>query len=477
MSSLRGHITNLRKLCRLCGAKVQTANEKKRHLNPSLCIDYKVKIRNTFNLDVTKDQTHIHPPYFCEKCRKKLTNKKYDGGKATASVWTEHNSDCLPCKDADQMMKGGRPKKGGQPREMATDQNITCAPSPSPTSTHLVTPHTAVLSVNLPVPTVSDAIRTVSRLVTTTEQSQPLREWEENILTPLVKRKMANASDRQTIQCRTGGQPITLYKLTKARKTTTEVTRETARRRSVELNGARQVASAGDVHGQLQHELRVIPREELQTMLRDMDLAAVRIPDGHLLTAQTEIGINWSQTRKLRRWLKVYGVALETEKTSRGIARSLLSNVQVKCELLPLTVRDRDGNNKVEALPCASIPLDTAVLDHLERSIENDEDIKKLEQEITELQSSNSHMEAQMIKLRTQTAVPDLIPNKLVVASLPACSVFFSRADSFLLKPPSLAQCLPYCLSIVHEDNWMRSGSGVAARPDGVKFIRDGVGF
>ncbi|XP_078665687.1 uncharacterized protein LOC144908049 [Branchiostoma floridae x Branchiostoma belcheri] len=103
-------------------------------------------------------------------------------------------------------------------------------------------------------------------------------------------------------------------------------------------------------------------------MLRDMDLAAVRIPDGHLLTAQTEIGINWSQTRKLRRWLKVYGVALETEKTSRGIARSLLSNVQVKCELLPLTVRDRDGNNKVEALPCASIPLDTAVLDHLERS-------------------------------------------------------------------------------------------------------------
>ncbi|XP_078674200.1 myelin transcription factor 1-like isoform X33 [Branchiostoma floridae x Branchiostoma belcheri] len=34
--------------------------------------------------------------------------------------------------------------------------------------------------------------------------------------------------------------------------------------------------------------------------------------------------------------------------------------------------------------------------------IENDEDIKKLEQEITELQSSNSHMEAQMIKLRTQ---------------------------------------------------------------------------
>ncbi|XP_078703474.1 uncharacterized protein LOC144928666 [Branchiostoma floridae x Branchiostoma belcheri] len=103
-------------------------------------------------------------------------------------------------------------------------------------------------------------------------------------------------------------------------------------------------------------------------MLRDMDLAAVRIPDGHLLTAQTEIGINWSQTRKLRRWLKVYGVALETEKTSRGIARSLLSNVQVKCDLLPLTVRDRDGNNKVEALPCASIPLDTAVLDHLERS-------------------------------------------------------------------------------------------------------------
>ncbi|KAI8485873.1 hypothetical protein Bbelb_364250 [Branchiostoma belcheri] len=119
MSSLRGHITNLRKLCRLCGAKVQTANEKKRHLNPSLCIDYKVRIRNTFNLDVTKDQTHIHPPYFCEKCRKKLTNKKYDEGKATASVWTEHNSDCLPFKDADQMIKGG---EGDQRREVSPEK-------------------------------------------------------------------------------------------------------------------------------------------------------------------------------------------------------------------------------------------------------------------------------------------------------------------------------------------------------------------
>ncbi|CAH1240877.1 Hypp6151 [Branchiostoma lanceolatum] len=45
--------------------------------------------------------------------------------------------------------------------------------------------------------------------------------------------------------------------------------------------------------------LRIIPRAELQTML-----ATIRIPDDHLLiTAQSDIGINWSQTRQLRRYV------------------------------------------------------------------------------------------------------------------------------------------------------------------------------
>ncbi|CAH1250144.1 Hypp8791 [Branchiostoma lanceolatum] len=68
------------------------------------------------------------------------------------------------------------------------------------------------------------------------------------------------------------------------------------------------------------------------------------------------------------RWPKGYGITVESERTSRNVAQSLLSEVKVKCDLLPFTVRLHDGASSVEAIPCASIPLDAAVLDHLTRS-------------------------------------------------------------------------------------------------------------
>ncbi|CAH1250145.1 Hypp8792 [Branchiostoma lanceolatum] len=158
----------------------------------------------------------------------------------------------------------------------------------------VISPVPLPVPVPVPVPNVSDAIRIVSEVLTNTEQTEPLRQWEEQMLTPLVRRKVATAQDKQTIQCHTGGQPITLCKITKARKPTSEVTDATARSRTLEIQGARRLATAGDEHAQLQNELKIIPRAELQTMLRNMDLATIRIPDGHLLTAQTDIGINWN---------------------------------------------------------------------------------------------------------------------------------------------------------------------------------------
>ncbi|CAH1245992.1 Hypp7628 [Branchiostoma lanceolatum] len=179
--------------------------------------------------------------------------------------------------------------------------------------------------VPVPVPTLSDATR-IMEVVTNNEQTEPLRQRGQNTLTPLVKRQRG----LHKINKHSGVvQPITLCKTTKARKPTSEVTDTTARRRWLELQGAPKVASAGKEHSLLQIELRIIPRAELQTMLRNMDLATIRIPDGHLLTAQTDIGINLSQTRQPRRWLKGYGITMESEKTSRDVAKGLLCNVQV----------------------------------------------------------------------------------------------------------------------------------------------------
>ncbi|CAH1259285.1 Hypp2230 [Branchiostoma lanceolatum] len=59
-------------------------------------------------------------------------------------------------------------------------------------------------------------------------------------------------------------QPLTLCKITKARKATTDVTPATERRRAHEMQGHRHTTSGGDTRPQLVRELWLVPRDELQ---------------------------------------------------------------------------------------------------------------------------------------------------------------------------------------------------------------------
>ncbi|XP_078607304.1 uncharacterized protein LOC144879578 [Branchiostoma floridae x Branchiostoma japonicum] len=205
---------------------------------------------------------------------------------------------------------------------------------------------------------------------TTTE---PLQQWENNMLLSLVRRQVSTSADKRTLKCQTPGQPLTFCRVTTARKPASEVTDRTARRRAQELQTARRLSSGGGggVQHQLARELQLVPRETLKEMLQHLKLTLIRIPDGHLLSAKTDLNMTWSQTRELKRWLKANNIQCESEITSRRIAGAMLAEQEVQSELLPFTVKDADGCRTVELRPAAAVTsLKATVLDYLKRSAE-----------------------------------------------------------------------------------------------------------
>ncbi|CAH1274674.1 Hypp5373 [Branchiostoma lanceolatum] len=113
--------------------------------------------------------------------------------------------------------------------------NVLEAPPP-PQSQQPALPEGASLSNN------SVQNNSVQSILDEVKRSGPLRPWEDQILTPIIKRKLATA-----------------------------------------LSNARQVA-----------------KQDLQRTLQELSLDTIRIPTGHLLAAVTDIGLTFSKTRKWR---------------------------------------------------------------------------------------------------------------------------------------------------------------------------------
>ncbi|XP_066286471.1 uncharacterized protein [Branchiostoma lanceolatum] len=134
------------------------------------------------------------------------------------------------------------------------------------------------------------------------------------------------------------------------------------------MQGVRDKASGNDSASLLKAELQLHPRHELQRLLQELELDKIVVPHGHLLAAKVGMGMNWSQLRKLKRWLKQYGVKMESEAISRKLAAEMLSGFKVEAENLPFSVKG-DKESTVKLLPCAYVTsLRDAIYDYLERS-------------------------------------------------------------------------------------------------------------
>ena len=90
-------------------------------------------------------------------------------------------------------------------------------------------------------------------------------------------------------------------KRTRARKTTDEVTRKTARHRSKVVAETRTAVSGGAAGTQLKDELRAMGRLEREALLKEAlgKEFKITIPRGDILAMKADLGETWYKVRKL----------------------------------------------------------------------------------------------------------------------------------------------------------------------------------
>ena len=166
---------------------------------------------------------------------------------------------------------------------------------------------------------------TVDQLLTSPKEAYTSLKEEVGLF--IIRQFLSQSQDGATILLKTGGQvikyflsqklrhsfskqkitihfqPLELVKRTRARKTTDEVTRKTARHRSKVVAETRTAVSGGAAGTQLKDELRSMGRLEREVLLKEAlgKKFKINIPRGDILAIKADLGETWYKVRKLRR--------------------------------------------------------------------------------------------------------------------------------------------------------------------------------
>lgn len=140
---------------------------------------------------------------------------------------------------------------------------------------------------------------TVDQLLTSPKEAYTSLKEEVGLF--IIRQFLSQSQDGATILLKTGGQPLELVKRTRARKTTDEVTRKTARNRSKVVAETRTAVSGGAAGTQLKDELRPMGRLEREALLKEAlgKEFKITIPRGDILAMKADLGETWYKVRKL----------------------------------------------------------------------------------------------------------------------------------------------------------------------------------
>ena len=158
----------------------------------------------------------------------------------------------------------------------------------------------------------------------------PLSETEERLNTALIRRKLEADPKRQTIICKTKGQPLVFQRVVKPRKSTDTVRTPTKRKRAsyaedFRSNIAGPSCSSSD--SQLGRELKRVPIKRRQDIVANASVKQkIKIPRQKTLAIKEQLGLSWRKSRKQNNLLKQFGIQMENEKSVRELAREIVSD-------------------------------------------------------------------------------------------------------------------------------------------------------
>ena len=177
-------------------------------------------------------------------------------------------------------------------------------------------------------------------------RNTPLSKEEEKLSTHLVRRKLHHDPDKQTIKCKTRGQPLVLTKTVAPRKHSTQVKTPTKRRRVGLVHGYRSFVagpSKTSADTQLARELKSLPTTRKQQIVQTAGVKQkIKISRHHTLAIKEALGLSWRQGRKHGKLLKNVGIQLESERSVRVLSKEIVSDF-VEVENREFVKEDGDG--------------------------------------------------------------------------------------------------------------------------------------
>ena len=194
--------------------------------------------------------------------------------------------------------------------------------------------------------------------------SMSATDLKGDVAVQLTSHLVSAQQNNGVLEVRNGshGKAQTWLRVTNARMPSSAVADSTVRKRSHEISMLRQSVSGGSSGSsvQLTNELQRLKRDEQDTLLQEAGLSP-RGCAGHGvgLALKADLHLPRFQLRKLRRWLKSFGVFLDSEAAMRQqISKELPFELSAK--LLPLT----DKGGAVSLKPAVYFPDLVALVLH-----------------------------------------------------------------------------------------------------------------
>ena len=165
---------------------------------------------------------------------------------------------------------------------------------------------------------------------------------------------VSKSSDGQLYQW-TGRRPVLWIKATRATVPTGEASDRTARKREVEVQKFTDAVCGGEAGSAAQrvHSTKVMSKEHRDLLLKEAGVLPQGAASGIGLAIKADLQLPWSKLRKLQRYMREFGVPMESEKAMRKqLAEGL--PFPLTAHEVPLSDKEKDGN--IVMCPCVCFP-------------------------------------------------------------------------------------------------------------------------
>lgn len=163
-------------------------------------------------------------------------------------------------------------------------------------------------------------------------ESEPLTRKEERLFTCLAKRKLFLDSNKQTIKCVTGGQPIVFQRIIVPRKQTTSAKSPTKKKRARLINKVRTNIAGSTTASDIQRvtELKVVSSNRRQEIYKKAGgKNKISIGAEQVIVMNEALGLSYRKGKIHSKLLKKAGVKLEGEKKIKEVVDQIVEDFVV----------------------------------------------------------------------------------------------------------------------------------------------------